>query len=123
MSIPFAEHLGIVFGEADAGRSHCRLPLKPELTNSNGVAHGGVPFSLADTGMGAALKTLLAPGETCVTIELKINYHRPGAGSTLSCDSQVVHKGRTIATVESRVSVDGTLIASTLGTFAILAKA
>jgi acyl-CoA thioesterase len=123
MSIPFADHLGITIEEAADGRSQCRLPLRPELKNSNGVAHGGVPFTLADTGMGAALKTLLAPGESCVTIELKINYHRPGAGSTLTCDSQVVHKGRTIATVEGRVNVDGTLMASTLGTFAILAKA
>jgi len=65
---------------------------------------------------------MLAPGERCVTVELKISYHRPGAGRTLSCDSQVVHKGRTIATVESRVSVDDTLIASALGTFAILPK-
>jgi acyl-CoA thioesterase len=122
VSIPFAEHLGIVFGEAANGRSRCELPLVAQLRNSNGVAHGGVPFSLADTGMGAALKTMLAPGEACVTIELKMNYHRPGAGARLVCDSNVVHRGRTIATVESRVAVDGTLMASALGTFAIVAK-
>lgn len=123
MNIPFAEHLGIRFGASAEGKSHCELRLQPAHMNSVGVAHGGVPFTLADTGMGAALKTLLAPSEHCATIELKINYHRPGAGETLTCDSQVVHKGRTIATVESRVSADGKLIASCLGTFAITAGA
>ena len=123
MNIPFAEHLGIRFGTAAEGKSRCELRLQPAHMNSVGVAHGGVPFTLADTGMGAALKTLLTPSEHCATIELKINYHRPGAGEMLTCDSQVVHKGRTIATVESRVSADGKLIASCLGTFAITASA
>jgi acyl-coenzyme A thioesterase PaaI-like protein len=40
----------------------------------------------------------------------------------LTCDSRVVHRGRTIATVESRVTMDGTLMASALGTFAILGE-
>lgn len=124
MIVPFAQHMGIEFGEAAGGRCRCELRLGPVHMNSNGVAHGGVPFSLADTAMGAALKSLLAEGETCVTIELKINYHRPGIqGALLACDSAVVHKGRTVATVESRLSADGKLIASALGTFAILAVA
>jgi len=122
MTIPFAEHLGISFGEAGDGRSRCELRLRPEHGNSTGVAHGGVSFTLADTGMGAALKTLLAPAERCVTVELKINYHRPAGGMILRCDSRVVHKGRTLATVEGCVTVDGRHVASALGSFAIISR-
>ncbi|MDO9438604.1 PaaI family thioesterase [Hydrogenophaga sp.] len=122
MNIPFAELLGLRFVTAAEGKSRCELRLQPAHMNSAGVAHGGVPFTLADTGMGAALKTLLASGEHCATIELKINYHRPGTGEMLTCDSQVVHKGRTVATMESKVTADGKLIASCLGTFAITAS-
>jgi acyl-CoA thioesterase len=120
--IPFAEHVGISFGEADSGRSRCQIELGPMHANSIGVTHGGVPFTLADTGMGAALKTLLAPEEACVTIELKINFHRPAAGTIMACDSSVIHKGQTLATVESRVKVDERLVASALGTFAIVRR-
>jgi acyl-CoA thioesterase len=119
MGIPLADHLGIRFGDAADGHSSCLLPLKPEHGNSSGAAHGGIAFTLADTGMGAALKTLLVPSERCVTIELKINYHRPSKGAVMSCDSTVIHKGRTVASVESRVSVDGALVATACGTFAI----
>lgn len=120
MSIPFADLLGIRFGDSGDGRSHCELTLAPSHLNSLGGAHGGVAFTLADTGMGAAVRTVLERGQGCATIELKINYLRPAAGAAMRCESTVIHKGRTMASVESRVLVDDELVAVALGTFAIL---
>jgi acyl-CoA thioesterase len=117
--IPFARLLGIVQDSAREGRSRCTLPLRPELLNSNGVAHGGLTFTLSDTCMGAALRSVLAQDERAVTVETKVNYFRPGQGDALRCDCEVVHRGRTLANVESRIWCGDVLVATANGTFAI----
>jgi acyl-CoA thioesterase len=52
---PFVEHVGVVIEEQRAGFSRCALAVAPHHFNTLGVVHGGVMFTLADTGMGAAL--------------------------------------------------------------------
>jgi acyl-CoA thioesterase len=68
---PFLEHVGVEIEEQRAGFSRCTLAVAPHHFNSSGVVHGGVVFTLADTGMGAALIPDLQPGEKCATIEFK----------------------------------------------------
>jgi len=62
----------------------------------------------------------LAPGESCATIEVKINYFKPVRHGTLSCETVLVNRGRSIANLESRVLLDGKLVASANGNYAIL---
>jgi len=120
--IPFSRHLGMALLSAGEGRSSCTVPLPPEHLNSNGVAHGGLSFTLADTCMGQALRTLLQPGESAVTLESKINYLRPGAGAELRSESQVVRRGRSFGNVECRIWAGPELVATATGTFAILQR-
>lgn len=122
MSERFTRHVGLHFGPAEGGRSHCTLQVQPFHFNSAGVVHGGVMFTLADSAMGAALYGVLGEDAFCTTVEIKINYLKPVTQGLLACDAVVVHQGRTLAYVDGSVLVDGVLVAKANGTFAILKK-
>ena len=77
MKHPYAELIGLRMEALEGGRSVCSLQVVDTLFNPHGVVHGGVIYSLADTGMGAALYPTLNPGELCATVEIKINYFKP----------------------------------------------
>ena len=69
---PYADLLGLEIQSSSDGKSTCLVTFKKTLLNPNNVLHGGVIYSLADTGMGAALSSVLNEGEKCATIEIKI---------------------------------------------------
>jgi len=117
---PFAEHIALEAAEQRAGYSRFTLQVAPQHLNPHGVAHGAVLFAMADTGMGAALYPTLSAGESCATIEVKINYFKPVRHGLLSCETVLVHRGRSVANLESRVLLDGTLVASANGSYAIV---
>jgi len=77
MPLPFVEHVDARIIECAEGRSLLTLRVQPMHFNSQGAVHGAALFTLADTGMGAALFSVLEPHERCSTIEVKINYFKP----------------------------------------------
>ena len=89
--------------------------------NAVGVLHGGAVFTLVDTGMACAIMETLHQGETCVSVEIKVNNVAPvRGGTTLVARSVVGHRGRTLAHVETDVRTErGRLVAKGLGTFFI----
>lgn len=119
---PFGDLIGLAFSKVESGGSLCVLEVRDELMNPNGILHGGVVYSMADTGMGAALHTLLPADEMCATIEIKIVYLRAVTSGMLRCETRVIQKGNKIAVVESEVMNDGRLAAKALGTFSILKR-
>jgi acyl-CoA thioesterase len=116
---PFGELLGLNFTSMEDGHSQCSLEIREDLFNPYGVLHGGVIYSLADTGMGGALYSRLKEGELCSTVEIKIVYLRPVVSGTLSCDSTVIRRGRRLAFIESEILRGDRLIAKATGTFSI----
>jgi acyl-CoA thioesterase len=88
--------------------------------NPHGVCHGGVLYTMADTGMGAAVYSRLDEAESCATIEIKMVYIAAVRAGELTCESRVVHKGRSTAVLESELHQGGRLVAKALGTFAVL---
>lgn len=120
MHHPFAELIDMRIEEQRAGHSKVSLPVTGVHLNPNKVVHGAVIYALADTGMGAALYPTLAEGEICATIEIKINYFKPVVEGQISCTSEIVNRGRTIANLESRVYLNDVLVAKANGNFAIL---
>ena len=116
---PFGELIGLNFTELRKGFAHCTLDVDDKLFNPHRVLHGGVIYSMADTGMGAALYSLLEKDESCATIELKINYFKPVKSGTLICTTQVIHKGKKIAVLESEVKNDEETVAIAMGTYSI----
>lgn len=117
---PFVDWLGIRFSALGDGQSRCALQVGENMMNSGGILHGGVVYSLADTGMGGALHTLLAEGERCATIELKIVYLTAVTEGEIVCESKVIRKGSRIAVIESDVRCGDRHVARALGTFTIL---
>ena len=89
--------------------------------NPNGVAHGGVAYSLADTTMGGALMSVLASGLVCATLEIKFNYHVGVSEGLLTCDAIVLHQGKRIANIDARLFQHDRLVGSANGNFAIFA--
>ena len=120
MKHPFAELIGLVEDKFEEGVSYCRLHVHEELYNPYNVVHGGVLYSLADTGMGFALQPFLEAGETCATIEIKISYFRPVREGVLECRSRLINKGKAVASLESSVFNREILVAKACGSFAIL---
>ena len=75
MNHPYADLIGLNIIELETGYSKCVVDATEKLFNPHGVVHGGVLYSMADTGMGAALYPHLAPGE--LTITLSVTYTLP----------------------------------------------
>lgn len=116
----FGDLIGLKFTELDNGVSHCNLDLNGSHLNLHGVVHGGVMYSLADTGMGAALFSSLDPGQRCATLEIKISYFHFVTSGTLTCHSKVLQKSRRFGFLESDVFNGERIVARATGTFAIL---
>lgn len=122
MSTLFFEHVGAKIEDMHEGSSLLTLVLTTCHHNSGGIVHGGVMFTLADTGMGAALVSTLSPSESCATIEVKINYFRPVIEGKLVCRSHILHRGRSTASLESTLMLGDKTVCKAMGTFAIFAK-
>jgi len=116
---PFGALIGLNFSEYKNGYSRCALEVNDKLLNPHKVLHGGVVYSLADTGMGAALYSDLDDDELCATIEIKIVYFAAVTSGTLTCETKVIHRSKRIAVLESEIKNDGRLTAKAMGTFSV----
>ena len=74
---------------------------------------------MADTGMGGALYSLLEKNESCATIEVKITYFKAVKEGKLTCDTKVIHRGKSFGVLESEIFNDDILISKAYGTFSI----
>src|SRR5436309_2533097 len=73
-AVPFAHFLGITLGSLTRGEATLHLDLRDEMRRNNGIAHGGVVASLADTAAAFAIMTTLETEQTTNKIDLTINY-------------------------------------------------
>ena len=119
----FIELIGLKFIKMEKGFSRSELNITDSLLNPYDTLHGGVVYSMADTGMGGALSTCLEEDERCSTLEIKINYLKSMRSGGLICDTKVLHKGKNIAFLESSVKDhDDRIVATATGTFYIFKK-
>ncbi|HJX61558.1 MAG TPA: PaaI family thioesterase [Dehalococcoidia bacterium] len=117
---PFGELIGLNFSQLENGHSRCALQVTDKLLNPNRVLHGGVIYSLADTGMAGALHMELNEDESCATVEISIVYLAAVTAGTLTCDTRLVRRSKRIAILESEVENDGRLVAKALGTYSVI---
>ncbi|RMG18917.1 MAG: hotdog fold thioesterase [Planctomycetota bacterium] len=96
--IPFNAFLGLRLREVDRGRVLAELPFRPEFIGNpfRPALHGGVISMLADTVGGASLYTLTDPGDQLATIDLRVDYLRPGRPEDLLAEGQVVRWGNRV---------------------------
>ncbi|MDP1902062.1 MAG: PaaI family thioesterase [Rubrivivax sp.] len=114
----FSRLLGTELTAWDARRCTLELPLRAELMQQHGFAHGGVVSYLADNALTYAGGGALAV--PVVTAEFKINYVRPALGERLVARAEVVAVSKTQAVCRCDVFAikDGVekLCATALGT-------
>lgn len=114
----FKEGVDLVIVSAEGGAAEVTFEAKPSHQNVIGVLHGGAVFTLVDTSMACALASTLRLGETCVSVEIKVNNVAPVREGVLAARSVVAHRGKTLAHVETDVrNSHGRLVAKGLGTF------
>ena len=125
--IPFVDHLGFELLRLDPGVSEIAIAVREELTNSLGVAHGGLLMTLMDIVMAHAARSPVEPGGevlgTVVTIEMKTSFMRPGTGRVVATGRRM-HRTVTMAFCEASVlDARGYLVAHSTGTFKYLKPA
>ena len=97
--------IGIDVEEIETGRVRMRLRLRDELLAPNGYLHAGTVVALADSSCGYGCIASLPEGATgFTTIELKTNFLGTALEGTLSCESTLVHGGRTTQVWDATVT-------------------
>jgi uncharacterized protein (TIGR00369 family) len=91
-SQPFSCLLGAELTAFAADAVELRIPLRPELLQQFGFAHGGLIAYAADNALTFAGGAVLGP--SVLTAEFKINFLRPVKGEALIARATVVHAGR-----------------------------
>ncbi len=117
-SQPFSRFLGAEIEHIDGTDVAIRLPLREELKQQHGFAHGGVLSYLADNALTFAGGMALGPA--VLTAEFKINYVRPAVGTALVARAGVIYAGRSQAVcrcdVFARDAESEKLVATAQGT-------
>lgn len=105
--IPFNAHLGMRVDVLQRGRCVLRIPFAPFLIGDpfRPAVHGGVISTLADTAGGAACFSLLdSPNDRVSTVDMRVDYLRPGPPETdLLCRAVVLRMGNKVAATQMDV--------------------
>ena len=121
--IAFNKYLGLKVESFDVQAPKLRFDMRPELVGnpSRQILHGGVISATLDVAGGFAIMLSIA-GESPVTptsfpnmgtIDLRVDYLRPGRGKHFIATARIVRKGSRIAVVHMELHNDaGELIAT-----------
>src|SRR3954454_23525514 len=93
---PIGRLLGLFIKKIEPGRAVFEMEADERHHNPVGTLHGGVYCDLADAAMGYAYAATLGDGETCTTVELKINFFRPVRRGRLTAEASVIKAGNTL---------------------------
>lgn len=116
---PFGDLIGFEFTKLKKGYSQCVLQINKNHFNPHKTVHGAVMYSMADTGMGGALYSLLGKDESCATLEIKITYFKAVMEGNLVCNTTVIHRGKSFGVLESEIMNADSLVSKAYGTFSI----
>jgi uncharacterized protein (TIGR00369 family) len=117
---PFHSWAGMSVLDARPGEAEIALDAEPHHRNLQGLLHGGMIATLADTAAGIAVRTKLAPGRSHVTVSLAVHYLRPGAPGRIVGRGRVLRLGRSLAHATADVmDAEGRLLATANATIAL----
>jgi uncharacterized protein (TIGR00369 family) len=86
------------------------------------MVHGGLAATLIDSATGCAVHTTLPAGTGYTTTDVQVRFVRPITRDTgrIECVGEVVHRGRTMATAEARLTAGDKLLAHGTASLLIL---
>jgi uncharacterized protein (TIGR00369 family) len=121
---PFADFMGMKITHVSPDRVTAEMLVTDQLSNRNGVLHGGALMALADNLGGTAAVANLQPGQITTTIESKTNFFAGIAvGDTAHAECTPLHRGRSTTVWQTRVTRgDGKLAALVTQTQLVMQK-
>jgi uncharacterized protein (TIGR00369 family) len=119
---PIAVLLGFELVEVEPGRVVFAAEPDERHYNPIGMVHGGLAATLIDSATGCAVHTTLPAGTAYTTTDVQVRFVRPITRDTgrIECVGEVVHRGRTLATAEARVTAGDRLLAHGTASLLIL---
>ncbi len=112
VQIPFNRLLGLEIGELAAERVELRVRMRPELVGNSffGILHGGVTSAVLDVAGGLIAMVNVVESMDDIsddafrrkltrlgTIDLRVDYLRPGRGELFTATARVIRKGNKVA--------------------------
>ena len=129
--IAFNKYLGLKVESFDPAAPKLRFDMRPELVGNPllKILHGGVISAVLDVAGGFAIMLHIASNDIEITpakfpklgtIDLRVDYLRPGRGKHFVATAKIVRKGSRIAVVHMELHNDeGELIATGGGAYAV----
>jgi 1,4-dihydroxy-2-naphthoyl-CoA hydrolase len=121
---PFADFMGMKVTHVSPERVTAEMAVTEQLSNRNGVLHGGALMALADNLGGTAAVANLGPGQITTTIESKTNFFAGiSVGDIARAECTPLHRGRSTTVWQTRVTRgDGKLAALVTQTQLVMQK-
>jgi uncharacterized protein (TIGR00369 family) len=117
---PFYAWTGMRVVRVDPGEVDVAMDVGPDHLNLRGLLHGGMIATLADTASGLAIRSALGPESSHATVQLDVQFLRPGGPGSIEAHGRAVRVGRSIAFAEADVvDAGGTLLARATATHAV----
>ncbi len=115
----FTELVGTEVSSTEDSRAVVSLQAEEWHLNPSGTVHGGVISTLIDVAMAEALNTITEEDEQPFTIQITVNYMKPGKPGMLTSSAQVRKGGERITIVEAEVvqEDDDEVVALATGTY------
>ena len=123
---PLARLIGFRMAVVEPQRIVMELDPDESLENTIGLLHGATAAALLDTAMGCAISTMLPPGQTSVTLDLKLTYLRPLSvrSGTIQAEGKLIRLGRQTSYTEGFVrDGSGNLAVHATATFSMIGGA
>ncbi len=129
--IPFNRVLGLHLDDLGDGTARITFDMRPELVGNfaKGVLHGGVISATLDVvgGMAAMMAEPEDPAHKIMerwsylgTIDLRVDYLRPGAGASFVATGRVIRSGRKVCVTRMELhNEQDTLLATGTGTYIV----
>jgi uncharacterized protein (TIGR00369 family) len=122
--IPFNRHLGLRCLLIEDGFVRVELPFRQEHVGNPEIPalHGGAISSTLDTTGGLAVWSQARPHDRVSTIDLRVDYLRPGRDQPMIAEARVVRLGNRVGVAELRAfhpDVSDKPIAAGMGVYSL----
>ena len=126
--IPFNRFLGMELTEISGGTAQMRLPFREEFVGDpfRPALHGGVIATLLDATGGAAVWSMLSLSDRVSTIDIRVDYLRPGRLEALHAVGSVRRVGGRVGVASIRAfhpSRPDETVAEAMGVFNVRREA
>jgi 1,4-dihydroxy-2-naphthoyl-CoA hydrolase len=103
----FAEEIGVEWIDLDPDNARARIKVEPRHLQPNGIVHGGVYASLAESLCSAATyAAVMERGEVAFGMANSASFLRPISGGHVNATARVRQRGRTTWVWDAELSDD-----------------